>query len=245
MKQLWIGWALISVLLAGQSLGQSRIKALEDIAWQRKVSRASNMSALLLQARARSEQQHDRLTPWVRMDADHKLQTYMYIYTFGAAEQAELDIRDVDIEWISRTHDVVQAWIPMAELEAIAALPFVQRLTPPHYGTLPPEHAVITKRGQVTTEGDTLLFAQALRDLGFDGAGARIAVIADGANNHADAMATGDLPPDVALFGFCAPTATISCNVGTAMLEIIHDLAPGAELAIGALNFEQGSPHSI
>ena len=94
--------------------------------------------------------------------------------------------------------------------------------------------------GAVATEGDDLLFARALRALGFDGSGVKVAVIADGANHHAAAAAAGELPTDLAIIGSCAPTATATCDMGTAMLEIIHDLAPGAELAIVALDLSLG-----
>ena len=97
--------------------------------------------------------------------------------------------------------------------------------------------AIAAAVGSVTTEGDEAHFARALREeLGVDGSGVRVAVIADGANNHAGAVATGDLPLELAVFGSCTPTATTTCNVGTAMLEIIHDLAPGAELAVVAFD---------
>ncbi|WP_089935843.1 PKD domain-containing protein [Candidatus Entotheonella palauensis] len=240
---LWIGWALIGGLPAGQSLGQSRsegIDALEDIAAHGKAWQADKISSLLLQTRARIERQGTLPAPWIPVGADHRLRAYLEVYRFGTAERTELRTHGADIEWVGRTDDVVQARIPLAELEAIAALPFVQRLTPPHYGTIPHRGAITAARGRVTTEGDVLLFAHALRELGFDGTGTRVAVIADGANNRADAIATGDLPPDLAVFGTCTPTAMTTCNLGTAMLEIIHDLAPGAELAIGALDFSQG-----
>lgn len=245
---LWIGWALISGFSASQSLGQSRtgsIKVLEEIAVYGKAWAADKISPLLRQARSRIEQQDAGLAPgpsveWVQVDADDRLQTYLYVDRFGVAEQNELRARGVDIDWVNTTDDVAQTWIPVAELDAIAALPFVQHLTPPHYGTMPQRRLMTTARGRVTTEGDTLLFAHALRELGFDGSGARVAVIADGANHHADAIASGDLPPELTVFGSCTPTATTTCNMGTAMLEIIHDLAPGAELAIGALDFSQG-----
>lgn len=222
---VWIGWMLIGGFPASQSLGQSRtegLKALEDIVAEGKAGNAA-LSAL-----------------WGQPGSDQRLQAYLDVYRFGAAERTELQALGVDIELVNQTYDVVQARIPVAEFDAIAALPFVQRLTPPHYGMIPNQHGIAVARGQVTTEGDTLLFAHALRELGFDGQGTRVAVIADGANHHAEAMATGDLPPDLAIFGACTPTAAITCNVGTAMLEIIHDLAPGAELAIGALDFSQG-----
>jgi uncharacterized repeat protein (TIGR01451 family) len=70
------------------------------------------------------------------------------------------------------------------------------------------------------------------------GSGIRIGVLSDGATSFADAQASGDLPAT------CSPAppatpATQACayvvqnhagDEGTAMMEIIHDVAPGAQL---------------
>lgn len=88
--------------------------------------------------------------------------------------------------------------------------------------------------GAVTTEGDAVLNADKVRALGIDGSGVKVGVISDGANNIADAQATGDLPPEVAVFGNCTPEQPGDCNEGTALLEIVHDIAPGAALGFCA-----------
>src|SRR5437867_84054 len=54
--------------------------------------------------------------------------------------------------------------------------------------------------GSVTTVGDALLgSADARTVLGTDGAGIRVAVVSDGADDRAASVASGDLPPDVEL----------------------------------------------
>ncbi len=58
-----------------------------------------------------------------------------------------------------------------------------------------------------------------------DGTGIRIGVLSDGVTNLAASQALGDLGPVTVLAG-----QTGSGDEGTAMLEIIHDLAPGAQL---------------
>ena len=61
--------------------------------------------------------------------------------------------------------------------------------------------------------------------LGFDGTGILIGVISDGVDSMAASQATGDLPGSI-LIGDPGDG-----DEGTAMLEIIHDVAPGASLA--------------
>src|SRR5262245_24963880 len=81
--------------------------------------------------------------------------------------------------------------------------------------------------GSKTSEGDKTHRAEAARAMfGFNGAGARIGVISDGAANLATSQALGDLPQGVVVL----PGQNGSGDEGTAMMEIIHDLAPGAQL---------------
>ena len=95
------------------------------------------------------------------------------------------------------------------------------------------------------SEGDAILKAILVRALGFIGSGVKVGIISDGANNWPQSQASGDLPAaGITLFGGCTPTPpdiTIcrsrrTCNEGTAMAEIVHDLAPGAEIAVGAIS---------
>ena len=123
----------------------------------------------------------------------------------------------------------LQALVPVESLEALAAARGVAALRLPQIG--------VVQAGSRTTQGDAALRAAELRaQLGVDGTGVTVGVISDGVAGLAAAQASGDLPAvDVA-----------TCNVnphvdpggagkaeGTAMLEIVHDLAPGAALMFG------------
>ena len=88
-----------------------------------------------------------------------------------------------------------------------------------------------TGRGSRSSEGDLTHLAVAARAaFGTTGAGIKIGVLSDGVRNLAASQASGDLGP-VTVIGPPAPCAAWSiCDEGTAMLEIVHDLAPDAEL---------------
>lgn len=89
-----------------------------------------------------------------------------------------------------------------------------------------PKDQPILNIGSVTSEGVAIHRADIVHALGYDGTGVRVGVISDGVDNLAAAQATGDLPSHVAVIpGFAG-----SDDKGTAMLEIVHDVAPGAEL---------------
>ena len=61
---------------------------------------------------------------------------------------------------------------------------------------------------------------------GVDGTGLKIGVLSDGVVNLSFAQASGDVPSDVVVL----PGQVGSGDEGTAMLEIVHDMAPGAKL---------------
>src|SRR5207249_11269698 len=89
-----------------------------------------------------------------------------------------------------------------------------------------------------TTEGDAASRADLVRAQGYDGSGIVVGVISDGVDNGEQARATGDLPP------ITVPDDP-RCrrghgDEGTALLEIVHDLAPGARPL-----FSQGIDSSV
>lgn len=80
--------------------------------------------------------------------------------------------------------------------------------------------------GAINTQGDTAHRADQVRALGINGAGIRVGVLSDGVNALAAQQMAGELPATVTV----VPGQAGNGDEGTAMLEIIHDLAPGADL---------------
>jgi subtilisin family serine protease len=111
----------------------------------------------------------------------------------------------------------VRAWMPVARLEALAARPDVD-------GIRPPEKAIT----RVTTQGDVAHGTSNLRSLfpEFDGRGVKVCVLSNGVGALSQLQAAGELPA-VQIVG---DRRGESGTEGTAMLEIIHDIAPGASL---------------
>ena len=115
---------------------------------------------------------------------------------------------------------MVQAWLPATRVDAVAALPWVVAVTAPGYGT-PDDHPT----NAVNSQGVALHRADDVQARGIDGTGVTVGVISDGVTNLAAAAA--ELPAVNVL-------ATGTGDEGTAMLEIVHDVAPGAALAFSA-----------
>lgn len=113
--------------------------------------------------------------------------------------------------------DAVRAWLPAEACESIAGLPEVVRLRP----------ADLAFTNADVSEGVEAHRVDLLRSTyGADGTGLHVGVLSDGVESLAALQASGDLPPVTVL-----PGQAGSGNEGTAMLEIVHDMAPGAELS--------------
>ncbi len=88
--------------------------------------------------------------------------------------------------------------------------------------------------GSEQSEGDAAhRAAEARATFGISGAGIKIGVLSDGVSTVSESQALGDLPPTCPAGGPCLtilPGQVGDGDEGTAMLEIIHDLAPGASL---------------
>ena len=115
----------------------------------------------------------------------------------------------------------VRATLPPAALASIAARADVKHIAK---GEKPRTHA-----GSVTSEGDATHLAGLSRtNYGVDGTGIKVGVISDSCDGYTNSIATGDLP---ASFKFLAGRSGIPASgEGTAMSEIVHDLAPGAQI---------------
>ncbi|HKT32208.1 MAG TPA: PKD domain-containing protein [Gammaproteobacteria bacterium] len=128
---------------------------------------------------------------------------------------------------------VVQAWIPAGKLVTAAALPGVTHVTLPHYAVVkraPPGDAV-PRTGSVDTQGDSILGAAQFRQLtGFNGQGIAVGVISGGDDHIASSQSTGDLPAAIWNDPNNAGSFKSSGDEGTAMMEIVYDLAPGVQL---------------
>jgi subtilisin-like proprotein convertase family protein len=86
--------------------------------------------------------------------------------------------------------------------------------------------ALADRAGPIDSEGDRTHNADTSREqIGVTGVGVKICALSDGVDSLAASQAAGELPAVDVL-----PTQAGSGDEGTAMLEIIHDVAPTAEL---------------
>ncbi len=126
-----------------------------------------------------------------------------------------------------REGEVVQGTATAGAQRSIAHLPFVLGLEP--------AGVAWCNTGSVDSAGDGAHMGPVARAvLGTDGTGVTIGVISNGVDHQAGSIASGDLPADVGQ----PPIAGLSPghgDEGTAMLEIVHDLAPGGHLLFASV----------
>jgi Subtilase family len=160
------------------------------------------------------------------MDVDSRgLQVYIELETFTQEAVEELESRGLHIEILEPSLRLVQARIPFDRLEAVSQLPFVKFIRLPEYN-------YHNQQGAIGTQGDPLIRGEIVRQqLGATGAGIRVGVISDGVRGLSQSIASGDLPAQgVSSRSFRADHNLDAGAEGTALLEIIHDVAPGATL---------------
>lgn len=155
---------------------------------------------------------------WLSSGYGSTLTVTVYVSLYPPAQTSCVDPFAVEVTARDEERHIAVARVQVDDLRALASLPEVRSVRT----VLPPFASV----GSVDTEGDTLLRARDLRAAtDYNGTGMKIGVVSDGVDHLEDAVLTGDLPPDVHVL-----SNAIGGDEGTAMLEIIHDIAPGASL---------------
>ena len=136
-------------------------------------------------------------------------------------------------------YQAIRAQIPLRAVVMLAALDEIRTIRPADEARTRGQAAThspasrtraadapVTKKDN-TSEGDVAHRANsARRTHKVDGTGIGIGVISNGVRSLADRQATDDLPARVTVL----PGQEGSGDEGTALLEIVHDLAPGADL---------------
>jgi len=171
----------------------------------------------------------------VEIRADGAIQVVVWLTAVTNNELGVLAAQGVVVEASeTRYMKAIRTRLTPSEINAVAQLPFVLRVSLPDYA--------IFNTGSVTSEGDVIHNADDVRNAvgGVDGTGVLVGVISDGIDTRNAAAATLDLPETAPGSGIAKiqinPTLGGSGDEGTAMLEIVHDLAPGASLAFSGPN---------
>jgi Ca2+-binding RTX toxin-like protein len=143
----------------------------------------------------------------------------------GDPEALSADLRALGAENVAVFGRVVSGRLPITAMPALEDLSSLQ-FARPAYAT--------TNVGRVTSQGDAAMRADIARAIfGVDGTGIMVGTLSDSFNclgGAAAGIASGDLPVEITVRqeGPCADGLT---DEGRGMMEIIHDVAPGASQA--------------
>ena len=109
----------------------------------------------------------------------------------------------------------IYCWLPYEAVKEIGKLDEVANISSIGIAAI--------QTGSVTTVGDVQLLAQQARqDFGVNGSGIKVGVISNGMDFVAASQGSGDLPSAIQMAG-----GYTFGSEGTAMMEIVYDIAPG------------------
>lgn len=141
----------------------------------------------------------------------------------------------------ARSSFSLHGWLPITSLDDVAALPGIRAILP--------AYRPVSSVGLVDSQGVPAQRSDRLaRFLGLDGSGITVGVLSDSYDmlGGADSdIAGGDLPGPGNPFGLTTPVNVLGeglegdTDEGRAMLQIVHDVAPGANLAFASAGTNQ------
>ena len=175
----------------------------------------------------------------------------------GAGEALLADLESLGLQNGAHYGAVISGLLPIQAIDDMVKLGNLKFASP--------AYQPITRVGATTSQGDDAMKADVARDtFGVDGSGVTVGVLSDSydrsfsaSTNANDDVASGDLPGAGNPNGFTTPITVLDDSAGgpfgglflidegRGMMQLIHDVAPGAELFFhtafnGAADFAQG-----
>ncbi len=145
-------------------------------------------------------------------------QVYVYISTEPGYSTHIVDPLVAEVTGRDEENHLAVGWTNVANLPGLADLEGVRNIrqvTPP-----------VVYMGSRLTQGDAIHRTANVRSLlGYTSTGMKIGIISDGVRHINESKATGDLPDNVHVL-----RDAIGGDEGTAILEIVYDMVPDAEL---------------
>jgi hypothetical protein len=179
--------------------------------------------------------------------------------TTSAAQVERLRDAGARIVHVAADLRTITVAVAPAELTALAAVPGVENVSPELMPETSATGAAPTCQGSIVSEADgQLRAAPAREEFGVTGDGVKVGVLSDSydanasdARNAADGVASGDLTGVGNPCGQTAPVDVLAegppegTDEGRGMLELVHDVAPGAGLAFASAVPETAFPARV
>ena len=158
-----------------------------------------------------------------KIDKDGNIQVYIYLTDLNSDNIKNLEQKGVKVQLSSNKRKLVQAYVPMDRLDEISKMKEINLIAVPSYA--------VTFTGSVTTAADqdeNLGTAKARRDFNIDTSKVKVGAISDGILYIYYSLMTQDI--DTTPTYYSPYGNPFDGNEGTALLEIVADLAPKARL---------------
>jgi hypothetical protein len=179
--------------------------------------------------------------------------------TTSAAQVERLRAAGARVLHVAAELRTITAAVAPTELKAVAAVAGVENVSPELMPVTAASGPAPTCQGAVVSEADTQLKAATARqDFEVSGAGVKVGVISDSYDvattdgaNAADGVASGDLPGAANPCDQTTPVDVLAegpasgTDEGRGMLELVHDIAPGADLAFATAAPETAFPDRV
>jgi subtilase family protein len=153
------------------------------------------------------------------------------VYVRATTAQARQAVAAVGGKVLLTATGLLSADVPAARLTQLAGAPGITQVRPPI--TAVPE--TVTSEGVAASSADVWHTAQ-----NNDGTGVKIGIVDAGFANLAQAQNAGEIPAGAVTFHGCHDSGGADLfnqtNHGTAVAEIVHDMAPGAQLYLACIN---------
>lgn len=118
---------------------------------------------------------------------------------------------------------LIDAVVPLRSLEGLAARSDIRQITP--------QSLASTNVGALTSQGYVSHKAKdVITKLGYNGSGVIVGVLSDSAEYTQALMSSGDLGPQTTILQEIDPADGPGSSEGSAMMEIVQDVAPGAKI---------------
>ncbi|MBN1859368.1 PKD domain-containing protein, partial [Candidatus Bipolaricaulota bacterium] len=160
----------------------------------------------------------------VPLSSEESAVTVVMEASFGGAVNASiaalsaLGIGNVDV---AATSNLIRVSVPLSLLETVLGqLSSTVYIRPPYV-----PHALAIRGEGVAAIGATAFHAQ-----GINGSGSKVAIIDLGFSGLSQSQASGDIPYGVSTYDASGTGIASGVSHGTAVAEIVHEIAPGAQL---------------
>jgi hypothetical protein len=214
---------LLIVLSTSLILGQFKNSAIEKKFEKGVLKEIKKVSVEKQKGKSNSEIKISVKNKYIAIDNDLRILCRVRISNSSARDK----IISLGGKIKNESHNDIYVWIPFDKIENVAELNDVLSIG---------SKGVAVYRTEVISAGVGLHRTDSVYTAyGLTGSGIKVGVMSDGMNYWTASKDNGDLPTFVYAVDNTNNTANYPGSEGTAMMEIIHDIAPSAELWFGGI----------